>query len=68
MAELLTALALMFAIEGLVFAAFPAAMRRAMRDCAETPERVLRILGFVCAVIGVLMIWAMRGFPAIKLL
>lgn len=68
MSDLLAALALLFALEGLAFAAFPSAMRRAMRDAAETPERVLRILGFASAVLGVLLVWASRGFPALTLL
>lgn len=68
MSEFLTALALMFAIEGLSFAAFPGAMRKALRDASEMPERLLRILGFVAAIIGVLLVWASKGFPAFKLL
>jgi hypothetical protein len=68
MTELLTAIALLFAIEGLLFAAFPGAMRQAMRDAAETPERVLRMLGLGCAVFGVFLVWASRGFPAFNLL
>ncbi|CAN1544109.1 Protein of unknown function DUF2065 [Rhabdaerophilaceae bacterium] len=61
------ALALMFALEGLAFAAFPGGMRRAMRDAAETPDQVLRMVGLVCAVIGILLIWWIKGFPAIIL-
>jgi uncharacterized protein YjeT (DUF2065 family) len=68
MSELLTALALMLAVEGLCFAAFPGAMRRAMRDAAEMPERLLRILGFAAALLGVLLVWMRRGFPAFNLL
>lgn len=68
MSDLLLALGLMFALEGLAFAAFPGAMRRAMRDAAETPEQVLRLLGFASAAIGIVLVWAIRGFPAINLL
>ena len=68
MSEFLTALALLFAIEGLLFAAFPGAMRRAMQDAAETPERILRVLGLASALLGILLVWASRGFPAINLL
>lgn len=67
MSELLTALALMFAIEGLCFAAFPGAMRNAMRNAADMPERLLRSLGFVGALIGIMLVWASRGFPAVNL-
>ena len=68
MSEFLTALALMLAIEGLGFAAFPAAMRRAMKDASEMPERLLRILGFGAAGVGVLLVWVSKGFPAFNLL
>lgn len=68
MSEFLTALALMLAIEGLGFAAFPTAMKNAMREASEMPERFLRILGFVAAAAGVLLVWASRGFPAFNLL
>lgn len=68
MNEFLTALALMFAIEGLSFAAFPAAMRKALRDASEMPERLLRILGFAAAGLGVFLVWASKGFPAFNLL
>ena len=67
MGELLTALALMLAIEGLGFAAFPGAMRRALRDASEMPERWLRLFGFAAAFIGVALVWASRGFPALNL-
>jgi hypothetical protein len=68
MSDLLVALALMIALEGLAFAAFPGAMQRAMRDAADTPEGVLRIVGFACAIVGVVLVWALRGFPGINLL
>lgn len=68
MSELLTALALMLAIEGLSFAAFPGAMRRALKDASEMPERVLRLLGFAAAILGVLLVWFSKGFPSFTLL
>lgn len=67
MRDLLIALALMLALEGLAFAAFPGAMRRAMRDAAETPEKVLRLVGLVSAVVGIVLVWLIRGFPLINL-
>lgn len=68
MSELALALALMFALEGLAFAAFPGAMKRALKDTAETPEAALRLIGLVCAVLGIALVWAIRGFPLINLL
>jgi len=42
MSEFLVALGLLFAIEGLVFAAFPGAAKRAMESVLATPEGSLR--------------------------
>ena len=60
MAELVAALGLALALEGLVFAAFPDAMQRAMREAAETPRERMRLVGIVSAVVGVLIVWAAR--------
>ena len=60
MSDFLIALGLVFAIEGLVFAAFPGAAKRAMTSALETPDSVLRIVGIISAVIGVLVIWFVR--------
>jgi uncharacterized protein YjeT (DUF2065 family) len=61
MSDFLVALGLLFALEGLVFAAFPGAARRAMASVTETPDGVLRIVGIVSAVLGVLVVWLVRG-------
>jgi uncharacterized protein YjeT (DUF2065 family) len=61
MSDFLIAVGLVFVIEGLVFAAFPHAAKRAMLSVLETPEHLLRIVGIVCAALGVLAIWLVRG-------
>jgi hypothetical protein len=61
MADFIAALALVLVIEGLVFAAFPAASKRAMALMLETPESQLRAVGVVSAVLGVLVVWLVRG-------
>ena len=38
MSDFLVALGLVFAIEGLIFAAFPGAAKRAMASALETPD------------------------------
>jgi uncharacterized protein YjeT (DUF2065 family) len=48
------------AIEGLLFAAFPLATKRAMVAALETPNGRLRIAGLVSALIGVLIVWLVR--------
>jgi uncharacterized protein len=61
MSDFLIAIGLVFAIEGLMFAAFPGAAKRAMLSVLETPEPLLRIVGIVCAAVGVVVIWVVRG-------
>ena len=56
MSDFLIAIGLVFVIEGLVFAAFPGAAKRAMLSVLETPEHLLRIVGIACAALGVVMI------------
>ena len=62
MADLVAALGLALALEGLVFAAFPEAVRRAMLDAAETPRERMRLVGIMSAVLGVVIVWSVRRF------
>ena len=61
MSELVVALGLALAIEGLLFAAFPDAVKRAMVEAAQTPSDRMRIVGIGSAVIGVVIVWVVRG-------
>jgi uncharacterized protein YjeT (DUF2065 family) len=61
MSDFLVAVGLLFAMEGLVFAAFPGSAKRAMLSVLETPDPLLRIVGIVCACVGVVLIWLVRG-------
>jgi uncharacterized protein YjeT (DUF2065 family) len=61
MSDFLIALGLVFAIEGILFAAFPATTKRAMAQVMETPDGVLRVLGIISALVGVVLIWLVRG-------
>ena len=61
MEDFIVALGLVFVIEGLVFSAFPATAKRAMESVQQTPDGSLRIVGIVSAILGVLLIWAIRG-------
>ena len=53
MTELLTALALAIALEGMIYALFPEAMRRFMKQVLELSDGSLRAAGLVAAVAGV---------------
>ena len=62
MADLVAALGLALAIEGIVFAAFPEAMQRAMLDAAQSPKERMRLVGIVSAALGVVIVWTARRF------
>jgi uncharacterized protein YjeT (DUF2065 family) len=61
MSDFLVALGLVFAFEGLIFAAFPGNAKQAMTSVLETPDAVLRIVGIASAIAGVVLIWLVRG-------
>jgi uncharacterized protein YjeT (DUF2065 family) len=62
MRDLVAALGLAVAIEGLVFASFPDAVKRAMMDAAQSPRERMRLVGLGSAVLGVAVVWAARRF------
>jgi uncharacterized protein YjeT (DUF2065 family) len=61
MRDFLVAIGLVLAIEGLIFAALPRAVKRLAASALEAPEGVLRISGILSALLGVLVIWLVRG-------
>jgi len=58
---LLTALALIFVIEGALYALFPAAMKRVLAHAQEMPDGAMRAAGLLAAAFGVVMVWLIRG-------
>jgi uncharacterized protein len=60
MSDFLAALALVLVLEGLLFAAFPNATRKAMLEAAQTPDSVVRRVGLVCAVLGIFGLFLVR--------
>ena len=61
MSEALTALGLVFALEGALYALFPDLMKRLAAQAIETPPDSLRIAGVAAAGFGVAMVWLVRG-------
>jgi uncharacterized protein YjeT (DUF2065 family) len=55
------ALGLLFAIEGLLIAAFTDPMRRRMAEVARLESSRLRWLGIGAAAFGVLVVWVARS-------
>jgi uncharacterized protein YjeT (DUF2065 family) len=61
MTDFVVAIGLVLAIEGILFAAFPGWVKRAMEHVVETPDGALRLVGLMSAVIGVILVWLVRG-------
>ena len=61
MQDFLVAIGLVLAIEGLIFAAIPRTAKRLAASALEAPEGTLRIAGVICALLGVLIVWLVRG-------
>ena len=61
MADLMTALGLALAIEGMAYALFPDGMRKMIAQVMEQPNSVIRTAGVVAAMVGVVIVWLVRG-------
>jgi uncharacterized protein YjeT (DUF2065 family) len=57
--QVLAGIAVIFAVEGLLYAIAPAAMRRAVAALAEQPEARLRTGGLAAAVLGLALAWVL---------
>jgi uncharacterized protein YjeT (DUF2065 family) len=62
MMDFLTALGLMFVLEGAMYALFPGGMKGVSARVLEMEKGTLRLFGMVFAVFGFLMIAVLRGF------
>ena len=61
MSDLLTALALVLVIEGLVLAVFADRLNVMLEKLAEIPPEALRVAGLISAVVGLFAVWLIRG-------
>jgi hypothetical protein len=59
-ADFLIGVGILLVLEGLLFAASPAWMRRAMKSALATPDNILRAVGLGSAVAGLILIWFVR--------
>ena len=61
MTTFFTALALAVVIEGLLYAAFPDFMKRALLQVLETPASTIRIIALTSAGIGLMILFLLQG-------
>jgi uncharacterized protein YjeT (DUF2065 family) len=58
--HLLTAFALVFVIEGLLYAVFPKHIQNIMRLAAHLPQEKFRYYGAAMAAFGVMLVWLLQ--------
>ena len=61
MQDLITAIGLAIAIEGMLYALFPDAMRKMIVQVLQMPTTWVRSAGLAAAVLGVAVTWLARG-------
>ena len=59
-ADFLIGLGILFVLEGVMFAAMPVWLKRAMKSALAAPDSVLRAAGIGSAVAGLILIWLVR--------
>ncbi|MGL4444520.1 MAG: DUF2065 family protein [Alsobacter sp.] len=64
MTDLLLGLGLVLAVEGILFAAFPAFIKRRMQEMLALDEGFMRVAGLLTAVAGIALVWAARRLLA----
>ncbi len=58
--DFVVGLGILLVLEGLLFAASPGWMRKAMQTAIASPDNMLRAAGLVSAVAGLILIWLVR--------
>jgi len=61
MLDLLSALGLVFVLEGALYALFPDGMKRMMAQVITLPSSSLRSAGLLAAGLGILVLWMVRS-------
>lgn len=61
MTTFFTALALAVVIEGLLYAAFPNFMKRALLTVLEAPASTIRVVALTSAAIGLMILFFLQG-------
>jgi len=61
MSEVVAAIGLVLVLEGVAYALFPDFMKRTAAQVIATSGDTLRVAGVVSAVVGVALVWLVRG-------
>ncbi len=61
MLDFLSALCLVFVIEGALYALFPDGMKRRIEQALELPSSWLRRAGLASTCLGIVVLWLIRG-------
>lgn len=61
MTDFLAALGLLLVLEGLLYAAFGAQMKRGVHLFLSLKISTIRAAGLACAAVGLVLLWAVRG-------
>ena len=61
MRDAATALGLVLALEGALYALFPDFMKRLAQQALNAPGDTLRVAGVVSVALGVALVWLVRG-------
>ncbi|WP_181702507.1 DUF2065 domain-containing protein [Chthonobacter albigriseus] len=61
MNDFVAALGLVAVIEGVLYAAAPALMKKGLREIIGVPEATLRIGGIAAMTVGVIIVWLARS-------
>jgi uncharacterized protein len=60
-ADLITAIGLVLVIEGIVYGGLPRLAKRLAAEVVSMPEQMLRAVGIAALVLGVAIVWLVRG-------
>lgn len=61
MNEFIVGLGLLLVLEGVLYGGLPQLAKRLAAEVLSTPEQVLRTVGIASIVIGVALVWLVRG-------
>jgi uncharacterized protein YjeT (DUF2065 family) len=59
--DFLTAIGLVLVVEGVVYGGLPGLAKRLATEVLSMPESVLRVAGLVSMVVGVGIVWLVKG-------